>query len=448
MEDQTMKVRLGRIVALAAVCMGAAFAVTAPAASAAVTCEGINGSGSSLQGVAQGLWGSAFALNSKGCTAGISVKYISTSSGSGLACWGVSGTLNKAECGVSGTLDAYIGTDVGPEGPAGTPGTQLTHMDAAGGGNKVVTVPVAQSAIAIIVTMPVGCVPKNPQENPRVQVKALEEEWNGSKGTLAQQIKFENPGNGWKGTSCQEKLTPTLFARSKGSGTTAGFKRFLDQVNPQHWETFVKTAEEAESIKWPNQQIKTSDGKSSEQAEKTFKTPNSMSYVDISDARKAGFNAAAAQIKAHPTEQGEADSFYVEVQNSITELKYIKPEEPSGEAACKKAAYKAPTSVGPDVDWSHAQQTNSLAGVSGEGLYPICTLTFDLAWHEYGLLPAGTYTNSTNTANAVLQYLTYIVSGGGQEIAALKGQEHFAALPASIKLTAAEGLEEVGVIKN
>jgi ABC-type phosphate transport system substrate-binding protein len=444
MEDQTMEVRLGRIAALAAMCVGAAFAVTAPTASAAVACENIEGSGSVLQTAAQALWTEAFSANSKGCSANVTVTYTPTEGEAGENCWGAAkGVLNKAECGVPGRLDAYIGTDVAPEGPAKTAGTQMAHMDEAGGGNKIVAVPVLQSAIAVVVTMPVGCVPKNPQENPRVQVKALEEEWHGSKGTLAQQIKFENVGNGWKGDACQEKLAPTLFARSKDSGTTAGFKRFLDQVNPQHWEAFIKTTEEAESTKWPNQQIKTSESSS---AKKVFQTPNSMSYVDLYYARKAGFNGAAGQMKLHTTEQGEAYSFYVEVQNSPTEIKYLKPEESSDEAACKKATYKIPDSVGPDVDWSHAQQTNSLAGVSGEGLYPICILTFDLAWHEYERLPPGTYSNNTNTANAVLQYFTYIISGGGQEIAALKGQEHFAALPASIKLIATEGLEEPGII--
>jgi ABC-type phosphate transport system substrate-binding protein len=450
-----MKTRLGRMLVLVAACVGVALAVTAPAAYAEkVACTKITGSGSSLQGNLQAIWTGEFNKGAKVAkveceNAGEGeVTYVSTSSGRGLNCWGATeGELNKGaleECGKPGTVDNMISSDVGVEGPVSNPSSQMAKMDKAGGNktenNEIISMPVAQSAIAVVVSMPVNCLPSVTTAKPRVEVKPLEEEWRTSNATLPQIIKLQHNSGTWTVSGCQTKA-PLLFARSKGSGTTAGFKRFLEKINPGPWESFTSTAAKAENTEWPNQQIKKVNEKSSQQAEKVYETPNSMAYVDISDARNNGFSpAGTGQMKLHKNKAGEEYySFFVEVQNNPKENTYAEPEESSGEAACKEAKYNKPSGgVAPNVDWSRAEQSGALEATEGAGKYPICTLTFHIIWHIFEIesLLGGSVTLIRHT---VLAYLLWLVSAG-EELAKVKS-EHFAPVSKELRLEDEKALE-------
>ncbi len=411
-----MKVRLGRLVALTIVCAAFVSAVSAPGASAA-TCAKITGSGSSLQANAQSLWDGVFnAFTTKTqykpteCTTPTKlVTYVATSSGRGLNCWGalkVTEEFETTECGTSGTLDAFIGTDVAPEGPAGTAGTQLFNIDHAGktGGapNEVMAVPVAQSAIAIVVTLPVGCTPELTKGVEGIlKNTSLEEQWNSNTGTLSGSITGLGTFSG-----CGTK-PPSLIVRSKNSGTTAGFKRGLNQINTKHWSKFVETPAVAENTTWPATTLKiSSTGK--EEAENVSKTANSIGYADLADARSAGLTRSP---KLHKLTGGaeEAYSFFVRVEVGAGK---ISPEAEVEEGSnCALALYNEPASVAPNVDWSGASQTNDTGGKA----YPFCTLTFKLAWKHYsGLTPAYT----AGTENSVLDLFHYVVNDAQEGTAA------------------------------
>jgi hypothetical protein len=444
-----MTTRLGRLIALVAACAAVALAASASAAYAAEgPCSNITGSGSSLQRVLQqNVWIPGFESQPSHSPVKCSgtapkVVYVATSTGRGKACWGSSGTDTLTECGTSGTLDDYIDGDVAPEGPSTTPGTQLHNMDEANhqgtaAGEGIVAVPVAQSAVAVIVSMPLGCTPTE-QSNPRVDAKALDIQWKLNQVKL--HIEIRRPQ--WQ-FCLQIKLFPTLFARSKSSGTTAGFKRFLDQVNHIQWSGFVSTAAKAENTEWPTAAgIQTVSSTGLEEAENVFRNPNSMGYADLADARAAGFTQKPTP---HTVGQSKFYSFFVEVQNKEGEAPtYASPEveeaaSPQFEGSnCKEALYEtAGLKVAGNVDWSGARQINELKGKAGSP-YPICTLTFDNAFKKY--MSAGL---TEGAADTTLDYLSYIVNQG-QTVTGID-KEHYAPLPTELDETAKEGVSKTNI---
>jgi hypothetical protein len=439
-----MKARLGRVSALAALCActGAAFAASVPVASAAgtKTCSTITGAGSSLQTVAQEeVWiKGAEAFGAAGnrweageCKADPSITYFPTSSGKGLAQWGANATEELKEENPPVTkFPAYIGTDVGPEGPATTAGTQMHEMDKAGKNattaNEVVTTPVAQSAIAIVVSLPESC-SATVGNTPKVKSKLLNEEW------TKDEIKLETLVSG-AGIVCAK--VPHLYARESPSGTTAGFKRWnYDIAVAEPWTKLAgpsASAVEAESTNWPSgagglpagQPETAGFSKGIQLAEGVIEKPGTtgaVGYADLADAIKAKFTT---KVAAHTNGKGEKyDVFMVEVQrNEASEAKevakYASSEGTTGGSNCGNAEYGAPATVGPNVDWSKARQNN----VQTTTTYPICTLTFDVAWHmyEWPVLPNAAKKYEMGEYNSALSYLEYVVNskkaanGGGQ----------------------------------
>jgi hypothetical protein len=448
-----MRSRLGRLSALAAVCAGAAFAASAPAAYATAPCATIQGAGSSLQNIAQNnVWSLGFSLGGKGWEKGICfvapkeepmVTYNSTSSGKGLAQWGAgSGVLKPGETGET-SFPAFIGSDVAPEGSATT--GQISEMDKAGKegttNNEIIAVPVAQSAVAVIVSMPktASCTATVGSTEPEIKSKTLEEEWFSDNVTFTTLIKNA-------GVSCAD--IPKLYGRFSPSGTTAGFKRYLASLNSSNkatWVTKTSTAVESESpSEWPMVPEETVAGekleKGSQLAKAVYEKPSStgaIGYADLADAVAAGFSQ---EVKSpHKVGSEEFYSFYVVVQNNTisSTAAYASPNN-SGASNCKEATYTEPTEVKLNEDWSGARQNNTEGG--GSENYPICTLTFDVAWHRYKFpeWEAGKkYTEEQ--MNTVYAYLHYILTEGQ---GASLTEHQYGALAPTTKTKAEKGLEK------
>jgi ABC-type phosphate transport system substrate-binding protein len=438
-----MRIKLGRLIALLAVCVGAAFAVAAPTASAAETkCVGITGSGSSFQANAQEtVWSPLFKKAKNGCLEnGPEVKYISTSSGKGLECWGdVKGEeFNSEACGTKGKIDAFIGTDVGAEGGEGG---QIKKIDKAGGGNHVITVPVAAGAIAVIVSLPVSCAVENTEKKAaHVEAKPLEQEWLKAESKFSALIKNVT----LKGAACEEGKIKRE-ARESSSGTTAGFKRFLNAVDKAGWELFVATAAKAQNTEWPEplKNISLLNAKGKILAETVFKTANTIGYADLADAVVAGFSSVPT---LHKNGTEEYYSFYVEVQNNessesktfASPVAEFKEGKPLG-SNCATAKFKtAPLTNGLDTSWSSVEQTERVAK-SGKAVdYPICSLTYDTALSNYKLVKefAG---NAVEVENTLKNYLTTIIGATGQ--GELLTNDHYSSFPKELKLLAEEGIK-------
>jgi hypothetical protein len=452
--------------------VAAAFTAGAPAASAQGTekCAGIAGAGSSLQKIAQKeVWieKGAESFGSPGerwknsiCSTDPAIVYNSTSSGKGLALWGsVNKTLNEEELENSKKVKeklvpSYVGTDVGPEG-SGTTG-QIGNMDIAGEKsatelNGIVTVPVAQSAITVMVSTPLGCtVTAKTGEHPRIPNQALQEEW------FARGVKISKLIEGVTftgGTKCE--AIPTLYARGAPSGTTCGFKNLfahLKSPNEKTWKEKTETVEKCLSnTEWPagTGQIETFEGKTIEKGsqlvEATWGTPGSAGYADLADARTKF--AAGTGITTQTKGTEKYSSFVAEVGNTSYGVKKAgaSPEEKTGGGSnCKKASYApAPTELKINQgEWSTVRETSQEKG--GAENYPICTLTYDLAWHHYNYISSGKHGGGEEAMNSVYAYLHYIVNlaaehgGQGKPLT----EKNYGLLPEEIQKEAKKGLEK------
>jgi hypothetical protein len=431
----------------------AILAVSATPAGAAEPCGSeLIGAGSSMQATAQAeVWGSQW----KGgeCEKKPTVRYTATSSGQDLEQWGANKGALGGLAGLEKPFPMFIGTDVAPEGPETTEGTQMGNMVKAGGvlksrfANGMVTVPVAQTAVAVVVSLPKGC--KAEGTSAEVKSKALEEAW--EKGTVA--FKALIVGVKLEGKACEEvkkegaSLQPLLEARETTSGASAALKRYLAQVGPEknEFKSLTTTAEKSAGSEWPKTLptgLPQKAGNTTDKAlaQKVIKTAGSIGYAGLADAVSAGFGSKPAEVAKGSGYQ----SFYVLVQNNAKEAKeveYASPES-AGASNCAGAEYKeVPTENNPDTDWSHVIDDNVEGGK--KATYPICTLTFDLSWLYPGMPEMeGKYAYGEEAESAIYSYLRYIVAteaeGGGQS----KGLEekHYAKLPASIQKVVAEGL--------
>jgi hypothetical protein len=458
--------------AAAAAAAATALLIAATPASAAEACGSeLVGAGSSLQGIAQSeVWSGGW----KGgeCETKPTVKYTVTSSGKGLEQWGsAAGALGGGSA--EKPFPMFVATDIAPEGPEETSATQLANMAKAASITKGVipdealAIPVAQSAIAVLVSPPAGCALEEGSGKPSIKSKTLEEEWE------KDSVTFKNLIAGAK-LSCkackkseEEALLeskPKLEAYSSQSGTTAAFKRYLASIGPEKNEfvSLTETAEKSANTTWPKtlpsgQPVETGNTTDKILAETVRKTAGTMGFADLSDAAAVSFGEKAAEIEKNSGH----DSFFVRVQNNkkeAAEPEYASPES-SKASNCSSAEYKAaPGEIGPGVDWSKVVDSDFEAGKSTN--YPICTLTYDIGWRWYSLpepsaaeiltgdglygvpeLEAKAAYTVENEA-AVANYLRYVISteaeGGGQSKAL--EEKHYAKLPTSIQKEVAAGL--------
>lgn len=414
----------------AALLAGATLAVvgfgTAGTAAAAPSCTGknIEANGASLQAIAQqNVWSPAF--KSTICPE-IEVKYISTGSGPGLKEWKATGEGGKVN-----TAKAFVATDDAPTA------TQIANIKAAAGESGVLTIPVAQTAIAIAANPPSGC----PIEE--ITNKDLERVFAGTivKWSQLSSILAEpNP-------ACNKKLTRVV--RFEGSGTTYQFKNYLNLINKlklpcveetkeMSWAELEPIAPEKPNTVWPEDegcavplsQIVTGKGGGAV-AETVYKTSNSIGYASLPDVE-----SRIAKCKKEETEGSPGACKNIEIlevqkngKKKLEEATYASPL--SGEQAnCGTALYKVPTNARPatthtglNADWSLVFGGKIDTTKSGNG-YGICALTYDLSLNDYS---AAEFEEGQEIT--VKDYLAeYVTASAGQTAIAAK---YYAPLPAS-----------------
>jgi phosphate transport system substrate-binding protein len=344
------------VLAIAGLSAGSAMAAT-PTCPEAKT---IAAEGSSLQKIAQEGWKSSYNTTCSGKPA--SVGYTSTSSLAALEGWGAfNGTTQPHSF-------EFIGSDEPPEA------SEITNINKAAKGSTSTTphvqvVPVAQAAIAIIVNTPGAA---GTCELNKIDSKQLEEIY---AGTLTEWSKVNNTTGTCTGTIKH-------VVREDASGTTFQFKYYLGKVNSgakacpsQTWEKFRTPATPAVNKSWPGgtgeQQAgcpapATLSGASGGGAivSKVAATDGSFGYVDLATAENGG-----AKV--------------LEVQSGTST--YASPLVSGGahEANCLNTVYSVPTGAltgeSSDVSWVNAGGPSTSTGAK----YPICTLTYDVAFHDY-----------------------------------------------------------------
>ena len=398
--------------------------IGASAASAACVGTVVEGSGSSLQKIAQL---EAWIPNSpeKEC-----VKYESTGSGTARTKWGAEKTGNKP--GTVGEApntsgNTFIATDEALEEK------QIKNLDEAAGATKqALTIPVVQAAIAMIVDPPVGCTVNNPISNAN-----LEKVWD---GTITEWSKI--------GTGCGT-ATIKRVVRQDVSGTTYAFKTYLSKVNGAAlcFETWAKLAETAKNLEWPEkgkgtctspEVLRPAAKGGSEEVNKVAETEGTIGYANLADAR-AGIGKK--QFKWLKVENKESSAW------PGTSTVEAEPSKEKSESNCSTSAASFPTkaeletktkSPAADDNWSSIQ--SSLNPKSTQ--YPICTLTYDVALVNYGEAGAKYGAKAKEEAEKTKTYLKYVTeTTGGQKKVTEKFD--YAKLPVAVQELAAKLVEKI-----
>ncbi len=409
--------------------------------------ENVTGQGASLQKTAeQEVWTKDFNTSSaktacsgsQGSKGLPKVSYVSSSSGTGLVSWGAEGTLEGTPDGF-GAGNAFVATDEPPNE------TQIAHIESHESSpteGSLLTIPVAQESIAIVVDLPSGCSANSTAAEGRLALSdaSLQAVFAGTVKTWGKLVE-ENPVDTIKGVGCAEDpIRPVV--REDQAGTTHILKRFLGLISTASLttagggKTWNELSEGKLNTVWPTAaNVKVSSGMGDgEEAHTVLTTPGSIGYVNLAEARVKGFAPATAT------------TFWVVLQRDKSRIiAYAEPSADGDTAAvsnanCKSTLYLVGngttlTFPPPSATSAWNEVTSSLESKT----YPLCGLTYDLAFTKYSLLPS----NATNAEETtVSNFLDFVVnSTAGQ---ALIAGHDYLALPSSAAIKAVEGASKIG----
>jgi ABC-type phosphate transport system substrate-binding protein len=426
-----------RIGVRAALLAGAVVAVvglgSVGSASASLSCEGSNikGKGSSLQKVAnEKIWISGFETGI--CNKGTEPKvtYDPAGSGAGLEEW----NHNNVKKSIN-TEIAFVGTDDAPTT------AQIGNITSVSGGAGVLTIPVTQTSIAVPANPPAGC------EVGVITNKDLELVFNGTIlkwSQLSTNLAAPNP-------ACNFAIKRVV--RFDGSGTTFQFKNYLFQINKKPIPCIEgtgpeKTWQELEPIEggskpnvsWPEDEgcattksavIKPGAKGGGEVVKKVIETSGAIGYAALPDVE----SKLVACEETSTCKNTEILALQKDGKSKLSEADFSSPGIPGEEEAnCLTTLYTVPvnaqtskTHTALNVDWSGVFGAKTNTTTTGGG-YPLCTLTYDLAFNKYS--GPGFTLGQEQTVNDYIN--EYIVQSAGQAGVATK---YYAPLPTSLTLS-------------
>lgn len=450
-------------------------ALVAPgAASAALAhCEGgnIHGKGSSAQKNVQTLvWNLQFnkSANAAACNgtqgSGGTPKatYTSTGSGVGLESWGVETAAGKKEEEIRfGPENAFIGTEIAPNK------TQSEEIVAHGTG-KVLTIPVLQAAIAILIHLPKGCTSVTGGPVPgRLALKdtTLEKVFQGTATKWSQVLnKAKLVGT----TECEKtgKNEPIQrVVREDGSGTTDAFMKYLGVIFKKPVlgsQTWQQLGEVTKNTTWPNEAehpvVRGNGGGGV--VKKVTETVGGIGYANVSDARgNASFVPPAGG-------EGQA-TFWAEVESNVVKeggksvAVYTDPATngevaAKGSANCSETLYTNGTKKFPPP--TSEELWNEVVGAKKQSTYDVCYLSYDLALTKYSAFTKGTVKEGVAFSEpptevqvqSVKDYLGYELSTGKEGGQPAAEGEDYSGVPSSTEASqsvlaiAQKGVEKVG----
>ncbi|HEY4451187.1 MAG TPA: substrate-binding domain-containing protein [Solirubrobacteraceae bacterium] len=386
----------------------------AASASLGAQCSGsdLGGQGSSLQKLAQEVWAPNFNTSSsihscngtQGTKGTPKISYNPSGSGAGLKSWGVGKVEHKFEA-----TNGFVGTD---EAPNPTAKSEIEENETTLTPKALLTIPVLQAAIAVIVHLPAGCTATSTSNKGRLVLNnsTLEAIWNGS---ITNWTEIKDGGDTFTGT-CSAGITHIV--RLDGSGTSHVFKKYLGLISKTAYpmtnlagestgsKTWDETAEGPENTTWPTADAVVRPEKTGGGAivSKVATTPGSIGYANLADARA---NTAFVPPAGGP----KTAVFWVPIQNKGGEtVTYADPASNKEVAALKEAncvKEEYTDGVNPFPPENAQASWSQVTTKTTESHYTICGLTFDLAFTKYGAFP-GTSLEEATTANNYLQYVT------------------------------------------
>lgn len=424
----------------------------APAANAAYTgptakCQGasIIGGGASFQRAAQTAWGAdqlsitGWALGtswgtlatSSTATSGFgfagagtgscgsfrssnkTIKYAATGSGGGRNSWSANGNPAHRDSNAS-----FTATDEAPS-PA-----EEANMESVGitGAAQLLTVPVAQSSIAVMVNLPEGCRLVDATRR-KATIQNLEKIWYGEKVTWGSLLNSSTALGPTPATDdlpqTQASCTNTFLkrvVRKDSSGTTFAFKQTFDFSVNNRWSTGATDyTSTANNTVWPNDAapkavLRPASNGNGPLADLVAATPSAIGYSDLATARSKGFGFSGVNDRR----------FWLAV-TAPKSATLVVTNDPAKDAGETPATYGANCSSSGSRIYTN-QPSSSLDNwynVTGAsqyyvgGNYPFCTLTYALSYDNNEAVQGMTEPK----ARTVSDYLKY-VTGTGQGVLA------------------------------
>lgn len=448
-----------RLLPTGIVSVAAVAALAAPGAANAALgtqCSGSNitAQGSSLQKDAQiNVWNPDFNTStSKAACAGgktqgsggkPTVKYTSSGSGAGLEAWGVNKKTPNYE------TNAFVGTD---EPPNAAQIAEIEANETTLVSNTVESIPVVQESVAVVVNLPTGCTASSKKDTGRLELnnKTLEGIF---KGDIKTWGAIKDDGDTVTGTGCAEAAIQPVV-RLDQSGTTHIFKKYLSLINEgtfttekEESKTWTQISEGPENTTWPKAAnvIKPAAKGGGEVLNKVASTPGSIGYANIAEARLNGHYTPSPGTGGPGTA-----TFWAPIQNNGVavepETKKFKYADPSSngdsateaEANCKSTEFTNGSVPFPPK--SVQEPWNEVTTSTIEKKYPLCGLTYDLAFTTFSAYPS----TSLGEATTVHDYLSWVLNakgGGGQKVIA--GHDYLG-LPKGVLLEEAQhGAEKI-----
>lgn len=353
-----------------------------------------NGANSVLQRKAQKLWGSAFATEI--CPGTVTPRFNPTA------------TNNRAD---------FLGTEMPPSA------AQIPAMTG-GAGASLAVIPVAQTAIAIVAHPPHDC------SIEKITNRQLELVFRGS-------IELWSQLHTASGPHCDAPIARVV--PRVGVGISSQFKSYLARMSSATLPCVGKTWQELRAIEdaktgapnttWPEgcagvTKVLRPESIGGGVAQVIDRIAGTIGFAGLPEAEEKGVDTLKLENDGRLSTETKA---------SALSASYAAPSA-GGMANCGGITYDVPIGArrkpgesGLNADWSQVVGANPAVGGSS---YPLCMLTYDIAFHGYSLRPDKKITFARE--QTVRDYLKeYIVTPAGQSLLASPGS-FYAPLPSAI----------------
>ncbi|HWI71980.1 MAG TPA: substrate-binding domain-containing protein [Baekduia sp.] len=429
----------------------------------------ISAVGSTFQNTLQSVWNANWGAASCGAVTAPVITYnaagIPNGSGAGLAAMGATDAAGSPRA--LPTTFAFAGTDDAPTATQVANANEGPTVDAAADSDdaKLRTIPVAAGAIAIIVNYPDHCIlptgftytkTSGPAGNTRLALSRgrMERMFRAGTGNalwsdIVTGINDDNSVDADPNTNACANIPVKRVVRKDTSGSTLTIKRWLDVQRPATGWAALANLDWPNSTGNPNFIVPASTGGGA-LADAVNANDGSVGYVDLATARNKGFDLAPntgdttywLPVQDQNSSYQDPQYFhYAQITNAAYQAFYGTPVKKG--ANCRATQFTNVPDVGAngkDADDTLGSwfDVNGVASGSNGG-YPICLLTYDLAWDDNwdafgGALPPTTPRPNEAAQRTVRDYLVYGTSLSG----ATKANENdYAQLPEDIRASIA-----------
>jgi ABC-type phosphate transport system substrate-binding protein len=420
-------------------------------------CSGANitGQGANVLKNAHAVWDPAFntSTKSKAACAGAKgqgtlakplVAYTTSSAAVGLESWGA----NKHGTANFGLTNAFIGAS---EPPNATQKTEIESFETTPTAKTLLSIPTVQTAIAVIVDLPSGCVATSKKDKGRLELNnvTLEKIF---RGTITTWNQITDDGDALSGSGCNASSAITPVVRLDGAGTTHIFKKYLSLINEATFtdekegsQTWNSTSEGTLNTDWPKAANVTRPAKTGDSAIDAWvaEHPGTISYTTFAEARANG------SFDPSPGTGGSGTSrFWAPIQNNgiatTGKLKYADPSSngdvsTTADANCKNTEYTNGSVPFPPKNVQEPWDEVTTSTI--EKKYPLCSIVVELALTNYSAY-AGTSQEEATTVHDFFNFVTNSKGGGGQK--SIEGHDYLS-LPKGVVLEEAQkGIPLIG----